>query len=1376
MLPEQRVNIFSRIFFNWMSPTMSTGWKRPLMPNDIFTLDRTLQSNIQSARLTEYITAHPSNNTTNNDSNSNSNSSADSNDVQPPAKPPRRPTLVGGLWYCYKYPFLASGALRVAGMLLRVSLPLVVGNITQFAQDSHDAQKKHQMHEAPNLWAGLQNVILYAFIIILAMIMNQHSAHFANRVATAARSVMTSHIFTKSLVVSNAVRSEVSPGMVMNMMSTDAGIISRGISMFHNGWIAIVQLFVAVYLLFKTMGVSGLAGTAVMTLTIPIQTVMLIVSVRTRKRVVQVTDERVKITRESLQGMRGVKYCTWEQALLKRITNLRIRELRMIRKIVFYQASSEVASMIVPAIAAVITFAMYSSEGTGHELKASKVFVALSLLNSVRGPLASLPNIFTALAIAKVSYDRVASYIFNAEEMPGLPQIDLASEHAIKLNNATFVWVPSQNESPPSSTTSSTATSVVSSSDNIAGNKKEIEMKKTDTSDADGDELQFEPSFKFKRVNVDIPRGSLTMIVGSAGAGKSSLLSAIIGEMQCTNGNVTLGGSISYCPQIAWIQNSTVRQNIIFNNNIDVDEERYKRVIKLCQLEHDISLMKCGDATELGESGGTLSGGQRQRISMARALYQNSDIFLLDDPLSAVDAHVGRRLFNDVIRGEMMNSESGLKTVVLVTNQLHLLPYATQILHADNGRIAGVGSLSELMESSPTFAALVNEYGGVDHNSFENDSAPRSAGKSTASDAIQSTATITATTSAAIMQIEDRETGAVAKKVYMLYISALGGVWIIVMLAVLEAITQVARVGSGLWLSAWTDNKLDKDNVFYMTGYTLWAIVMSVIDWISVMAAVWVGLNASRRLHNIALVNIFSAPMHFFDTNHCGRIINRFSKDLETLDLTLPGVMQEVLECVAAIIGSTVFIAIILPIYLAPMVPVFAFYCFLASYYRHTCREMKRIESITRSPLYSLFSESLSGTSTIRAYRIQDKVVKANHKRLDDHIAASYILLSSQRWLGFRLEISATILAVCVALFAVLNRFNLTPGLVGLVMSKGTGMTSSFARVVRMSADVENNMNVVERIGYYVEHLETEGASEKSSEAVVVRSSPSPDWPISAAIQFNNVSMRYRPDLPLVLENLSFTILAGERIGIVGRTSAGKSSIIQAILQTVPLAEGEISIDGCDLSTLDLRELRRRVAIIPQDPLIVTGTVRSNLDPYNEHTDDEMWSVLENRTSATAVTKSTAEPELEPELEPEMMDGYPLIAGLDMPVIDAGANFSIGQRQLLSLSRAMLSGAKVVLLDEASAFIDAASDAIVQKAIRTHFTGCTVIAIAHRLNSIADSDRVLVVDKGRVAEFDSPHKLLQKDGMFASMVQETGSVNAAAIRELAATKAALLLT
>lgn len=731
-----------------------------------------------------------------------------------------------------------------------------------------------------------------------------------------------------------------------------------------------------------------------------------------------------------------------------------------------------------------------------------------------------------------------------------------------------------------------------------------------------------------------------------------------------------------------------------------------------------------GDLTEIGERGITISGGQKQRLNIARAIYFDSDIVLMDDPLSAVDAHVGRHIFDNAILGLLKG-----KCRILATHQLWVLNRCDRVIWMESGKIQAVDTFDNLMRDHRGFQQLLET---TAQEEKEDEIAPTNLAEAPQGDKKKNKK------GAALMQQEERAVASVPWKVYGDFIRASGSILNAPFLIFLLILSQGANIMTSLWLSYWTSKRYPLSDGQYIGIYAGLGALQAILMFVFSLLLSILGTKSSKVMLRQAVTRVLRAPMSFFDTTPLGRITNRFSRDVDVMDNNLTDAMRMYFFTLAMILSVFALIIAFFHYFAIALGPLFVFFILASSYYRASAREVKRFESVLRSTVFAKFGEGLSGVASIRAYGLKTHFIADLRKSIDEMNAAYYLTFSNQRWLSTRLDLIGNLLVFTVGILVVTSRFSVPPSIGGLVLSYILGIVQMIQFTVRQLAEVENGMNAVERIQYYGTQLEEEAPLH----TIEVR----PQWPEKGEIVFDNVEMRYRANLPLVLSGLSMHVQGGERIGIVGRTGAGKSSIMSTLFRLVELSGGHITIDGVDISTIGLHDLRSRLAIIPQDPTLFRGTVRSNLDPFNEHTDLELWSALRQADLVPA------DANLEDPRSKESSSIH-----LDSVVEEDGLNFSLGQRQLMALARALVRGSRIIVCDEATSSVDMETDDKIQNTIATSFKGRTLLCIAHRLRTIIGYDRICVMDAGRIAELDTPLALWQRQGgIFRSMCDRSG--------------------
>ncbi|KAJ3245906.1 hypothetical protein HDU78_008242 [Chytriomyces hyalinus] len=1167
----------------------------------------------------------------------------------------------------------------------------------------------------------------YGYVICIMFLVNQlvnavgwnSSQYFMRGIAMSVRSSVSSLIYQKSLSMSTASRLQFSNGKVFNLIASDCTNLENFFRDMHALTCLPFQAVFLAILCVVYLGLAGAIGMIFLVVTISLNSLIMAKVMTLERSALKATDDRVKTTSEVMNAIKIVKLFAWEKSFVGRIKEERDVELKYQRLIRIINVIFAVFINVVPTLTNIIIFGLFFV--FGNSMTPASVFTALTIVNLIRLPVQFIPFCYQLGYTGWVSYERICEFLLvpDRTNQPTLHNSSDNAEIAIKISNATFNWpdmsLPDEEKSAHLVSDAVELTPAV----------------------AQGTTNQL------NNITLAIAKKSLVVVVGKVGAGKSSLFHAILGDMERTSGSVDIYGKYSYASQSPWLQSSSIRENILFG--APFDNEKYRAVIKACSLERDLTLFSDGDMSEIGEKGVTLSGGQAARVGLARAVYADRDILLLDDPLAAVDAHVGKHLMQECILNYCKN-----KTVILVTHQLHVAHHADHIVVLQDGCIAEQGKYDDLMANSELFAGLMLEQSGND--SSENLT------ESVSTVALPAKAIVTAEKVAvpedvvemdegdasgkALMTVEERATGKVNAKYYLIYLNRAGGVFICSMILLCAIVWQADRVFTDLWLTFWLSFQIpgfsDKAYIFTYLGLALAQAGLLVVMSYGVAVST---IRAGRALHDECLDSVMRAPMYFFETNPIGRIISRFSKDFAETDRQLPMLIQQVLEMMLSLLGIIVLISYAVPLCLIFVVVLIPLYIHFLKFFRSAIRELKRLENLGRSPLYAHISETLSGLSTIRSYQSQQKFIETQNILLDAGNQPIYIKFIAECWMGNRAEGFVAILIFLVATLGLV--MNASPSLLGLALSYALSLMTLINMVLPRLADLEARMNSIERICHYISELPVEQQQPHDS-----LTSPSPTWPETGNMEFKGLVMRYRSDLDPVLHGVTFSIRSGEKVGVVGRTGAGKSSIITAAFRIVEASEGTIEVDGVDVRGVNLQTLRGRLSIIPQAPILFDGTIRFNLDPMSEYSDEQLWHVLERCALKEYISSQDQK--------------------LDSPVSEGGENLSVGQRQLLCLGRAMLRQSKILFIDEATASVDIETDTYIQKVIREDFADATVVCIAHRLGTLIDYDKILVLDAGRVKEFDSPHALLSiPDSAFSSLVDETGEANARMLRSLA---------
>uniref|UniRef100_A0A8D1CZB1 Multidrug resistance-associated protein 1 n=1 Tax=Sus scrofa TaxID=9823 RepID=A0A8D1CZB1_PIG len=1223
----------------------------------------------------------------------------------------RDPSLFKVLYKTFGPYFLMSFLFKALHDLMMFAGPEILKLLINFVNDK----------KAPDWQGYFFTALLFISACLQTLVLHQYF-HICFVSGMRIKSAVIGAVYRKALVITNSARKSSTVGEIVNLMSVDAQRFMDLATYINMIWSAPLQVILALYLLWLNLGPSVLAGVAVMIFMVPLNAMMAMKTKTYQVAHMKSKDNRIKLMNEILNGIKVLKLYAWELAFKEKVLAIRQEELKVLKKSAYLAAVGTFTWVCTPFLVALCTFAVYVTIDKNNILDAQKAFVSLALFNILRFPLNILPMVISSIVQASVSLKRLRIFLSHEELEPDsiqrLPIKDVGTTNSITVKNATFSWARSD---PPT----------------------------------------------LHGITFSIPEGSLVAVVGQVGCGKSSLLSALLAEMDKVEGHVAIKGSVAYVPQQAWIQNVSLRENILFGRQLQ--ERYYKAVIEACALLPDLEILPSGDRTEIGEKGVNLSGGQKQRVSLARAVYCNSDIYLFDDPLSAVDAHVGKHIFENVVgpKGMLKN-----KTRLLVTHGLSYLPQVDVIIVMSGGKISEMGSYQELLARDGAFAEFLRTYASAEQEQGEPEdglggiSSPgkeakqmengvlvtEAAGKhlqrqfsssSSYSGDVGRHHTSTAELQKPGAQAEDTwklmeadkaQTGQVKLSVYWDYMKAIG-LFISFLSIFLFLCNHVAALVSNYWLSLWTDdpivNGTQEHTKVRLSVYGALGISQGVTVFAYSMAVSIGGIFASRRLHLDLLHNILRSPMSFFERTPSGNLVNRFSKELDTVDSMIPQVIKMFMGSLFNVVGACIIILLATPVAAVIIPPLGLIYFFVQRFYVASSRQLKRLESVSRSPVYSHFNETLLGVSVIRAFEEQERFIRQSDLKVDENQKAYYPSIVANRWLAVRLEFVGNCIVLFAALFAVISRHNLSAGLVGLSVSYSLQITAYLNWLVRMSSEMETNIVAVERLKEYSD-------TEKEAPWRIPEVAPPSTWPQVGRVEFRDYGLRYRDDLDLVLKHINVTIDGGEKVGIVGRTGAGKSSLTLGLFRINESAEGEIVIDDVNIAQIGLHDLRFKITIIPQDPVLFSGSLRMNLDPFSQYSEEEVWTSLELAHLKGFVSA------LPDKLNHECAEG--------------GENLSVGQRQLVCLARALLRKTKILVLDEATAAVDLETDDLIQSTIRTQFHDCTVLTIAHRLNTIMDYTRVIVLDKGEIREHGSPSELLQQRGLFYGMAKDAGLV------------------
>ncbi|KAF9972815.1 Multidrug resistance-associated protein 1 [Actinomortierella ambigua] len=1349
-------NLFSRVIFHYIQPVISKGYRQPLTQSD---LDNMMPSSMLSAtaypQLSAVWSAHV-------------------------AKHPTNPSMIkvfvkwGGMaWLPMFLSALINSTFAYCNPILLGELVSFVGSYT-----GDDATAKP-------LSLGLILAFALFFSTMMIAMADGQSFQLGVNIGSELRTGLISLIYRKALVLSTGARQSMTVGEITNRMAVDCERIANALRFTPMAMVLPFDLAVGIWL-------------RVLVLTAPAQALLGKVMNKGKDQKLAAMDDRIRIINEILAGIKITKLYGWEDSFRKRINAIRDTELKALRKIGTVTAFMMIMFSSLPSLMTMVSLGVYAAVGgeglTRGTITAEKIFVTVSLFNRLAGPIGRMSLIITQAISLNVASTRIGTYLLAEETndtqvlrqlgdvaTPGSAEAEkhIDKDSSIVIHAGTFAW---SLEPGQESVLQKIAKTVEMKEKKDAGDEKERTPSPVST-----DPVLID-------INLRVPRGNLSVIVGRVGQGKSSLISALMGEMYKRRGVVYLHGSVGYVPQQAWIFNATLKDNIIFG--MPFDQEKYDRIVFACGLKPDLEMLPAGDLTEIGERGINLSGGQKQRVSLARAAYQDADVYLLDDPLSAVDAHVDQHLWMNLIGPEGMLKD---KTRLLVTHGVHHLSEADQIIVVKDGKINESGQYKDLMEAEGSLFQLIQEYSIKSQSDSTSGNASESITEMDPGNAISRTtdgdkhqesqqtrveAQKTAGNAskveqsdndenAKLVQEEEMMTGSVGWKVFFMYAKACSLLYAFMAPFGFVA-SQAFQVGASKWLEVWSGAEDRSSNIekylgvyaALVAGYILFDIF---VNWSIFCLA---GIRASRDLHKNLISKILTLPMSFFDTTPTGRILNRFSSDMDNVDELLPYHTSDLFYFMTAVLGTLVVISMSVPIFIAFIPVVVIVYAYVQVYYMRASRSLKRLASIAKSPMYSHFSETLTGVMSIRAMGVSDRFIETNARHSDKAANANFAYMTATRWLHSRLEILGAFIILAVGLLSVLGRKSINPGIAGLALTYALNITWQTSYMVEAFCEFQNQLVSVERINSYI-GLQPEAPHDLDGDKSL------PDqWPQHGHVEFRNYSTRYREGLELVVKNITFEVQPGEKIGIVGRTGAGKSSLTLALFRIIEAANsvwakavaanyttcldgsekqdskeavvnleqvtveedgGSIWIDGVDIATVGLNFLRQHLAIIPQDPTLFAGSLRENLDPFNECTDADLWEALERAHLKDHIST--------------------LAGGLTYEVAQNGENFSVGQRSLICLARALLRKTKILVLDEATSSVDMETDELIQRTIRTEFKDRTILTIAHRIKTVMDYDKILVLEKGRVCEFEPPKTLLQnEDSLFYKLAKQAGEV------------------
>ncbi|KAI5443879.1 Multidrug resistance-associated protein 7, variant 2 [Lathyrus oleraceus] len=1165
---------------------------------------------------------------------------------------------------CHRREILITGLFALLKVLTLSSSPLLLNEFILVVEGNKSFK-----------YEGYVLAISLFFIKIIESL-SQRQWYFRTRlIGMKIRSVLTAAINKKILRLSSSARQIHSSGEIMNYMNVDAYRIGEFPFWFHKTWTTVLQLSIALVILFRAIGLATIASLAVIVLTVLCNTPLAKLQHKFQSKLMVAQDERLKASYEALMNMKVLKLYAWETHFRNAIDYLRNMELKLLSAVQLRRTHLVFLFWTSPILVSSASFlACYFLKVPLH---ASNVFTFVATLRLVQDPITSIPDVIAVTIQAKVAFARIVNFL-EAPELQSENIKDTCFSDNLKgsvlIKSAEFSW--------------------------------ECDVSKP----------------TLRNINLDVKHGQKVAICGEVGSGKSTLLATILGEVPNTKGTIDVQGKIAYVSQTSWIQTGTIRENILFGS--ELDDQRYQETLQRSSLVKDLELFPCGDLIEIGERGVNLSGGQKQRIQLARALYQNADLYLLDDPFSAVDAHTAKKLFNEYI----MEGLKG-KTVLLVTHQVDFLPAFDSILLMSDGAILQAGPYHQLLTSSQEFHDLVNAHKDTaGSNQLLNATFPQRHSTSTEITQTSMQKQFKAPNENQFIKQEERERGDTGLKPYLQYLDQMKGYIFFFVASLCHLIFVVFQILQNTWMAANVDNPhvstLQLILVYFLIGVssTFFLLIRSLL-------LVALGLQSSKYLFLRLMNSLFRAPMSFYDSTPSGRILCRVSSDLSIMDIDIPFSLTFAVAGTLFFYSSLTVLAVVTWQVLVVAIPMVSVAIYLQRYYFASAKEVMRMNGTTKSFLANHVAETIAGAVTIRAFKEEGRSFKKNLDLIDINASAFFHSFASNEWLIQRLEtISAVVLTAAALCMVMLPPGTFTPGIIGMALSYGLSLSASLVFSIQNQCTLANHIISVERLNQYM-HIQSE------AEEIIEGNRPPLSWPVAGKVEINNLKVRYRSDGPLVLHGITCTFKAGHKVGIVGRTGSGKSTLISALFRLVEPAGGKIIVDGIDISSIGLHDLRSRFGVIPQDPTLFNGTVRYNLDPLSQHTDEEIWEVL-GKCQLKEVVQRKEE-------------------GLNSSVVENGSNWSMGQRQLFCMGRALLRKSRILILDEATASIDNSTDTILQKTIRTEFSDCTVITVAHRIPTVMDCTMVLSISDGKLVEYNEPSSLMKsEDSLFRKLVEE----------------------
>ncbi|XP_069867727.1 ATP-binding cassette sub-family C member 9 isoform X4 [Dipodomys merriami] len=1289
--------------------------------------------------------------------------------------PNRTPSIWLAMYRAFGRPILLSSTFRYLADLLGFAGPLCISGIVQRVNDTQNRTVNTTgISKTLSSKEFLENAYVLAVLLFLALILQrtflQASYYVTIQTGINLRGALLAMIYNKilRLSTSNLSMGEMTLGQVNNLVAIETNQLMWFLFLCPNLWAMPVQIIMGVILLYNLLGSSALVGAAVIVLLAPIQYFIATKLAEAQKSTLDYSTERLKKTNEILKGIKLLKLYAWEHIFCRSVEETRLKELSSLKTFALYTSLSIFMNAAIPIAAVLATFVTHAYT-SGNNLQPAEAFASLCLFHILVTPLFLLSTVVRFAVKAIVSVQKLSEFLLS-DEISGHSW--RAGEGALPFESCkkhTGVQPKTINRKQPGRYHLDSCES--------------RRLRSVETEDVAIKVLLHVSVFIFcspgllptlpnvvvtngffswgssiptlSNIDIRIPTGQLTMIVGQVGCGKSSLLLAILGEMQTLEGRVqwnnvnesesSLEGnrsrsrySVAYAAQKPWLLNATVEENITFGSPFN--RQRYKAVTDACSLQPDIDLLPFGDQTEIGERGINLSGGQRQRICVARALYQNTNIVFLDDPFSALDIHLSDHLMQEGILKFLQDDK---RTLVLVTHKLQYLTHADWIIAMKDGSVLREGTLKDIqtkdVELYEHWKTLMNRQDQelekdmeADQTTLERKSLRRAMysreGKAQMEDEDEEEEE---------EEEEDDNMSTVMRcrtkmpwRTCWWYLTS-GGFFLLCLMIFSKLLKHSVIVAIDYWLATWTSkysiaNTGKADQTYYVAGFSILCAAGIVLCLVTSLTVEWMGLTAAKNLHHNLLNKIILGPIRFFDTTPLGLILNRFSADTNIIDQHIPPTLESLTRSTLLCLSAIGMISYATPVFLVALLPLGVAFYFIQKYFRVASKDLQELDDSTQLPLLCHFSETAEGLTTIRAFRHEPRFKQRMLELTDTNNIAYLFLSAANRWLEVRTDYLGACIVLTASLASISRPFN--SGLVGLGLLYALTITNYLNWVVRNLADLEVQMGAVKKVNSFLS-MESE-----NYEGTMDPSQVPEHWPQEGEIKIHDLCVRYENNLKPVLKHVQAYIKPGQKVGICGRTGSGKSSLSLAFFRMVDIFDGKIVIDGIDISRLPLHTLRSRLSIILQDPILFSGSIRFNLDPECKCTDDRLWEALE-----IAQLKN-------------MVKSLP--GGLDAMVTEGGENFSVGQRQLFCLARAFVRKSSILIMDEATASIDMATENILQKVVMTAFSDRTVVTIAHRVHTILTADLVIVMKRGNILEYDTPERLLaREDSVFTSFVR-----------------------